>query len=426
MKVGSRPIIFATVAVAIVSAIGVGVSATGAPSTPRPAAVAASAPVETPAFHAPRKPAAVMTGHQLALAAGFAQAAGGPKPQMVDSVFKNIQVLKDTTVDDFMGTMGLMSAALGFCCNDCHEGAGTDKVKWEDDNVKKRTARKMVTMVQTLNKTSFNGRQVVTCWTCHRGRDMPVMTPGLDAVYSEPRVELDDILARAPGVPAADVVLGKYMAALGGAQKVAAVTSYSAKGKSVGFGGFGGGGQVEIFAKAPDMHAVYIHFPDDPDRGDSTRTFNGKTGWIATPLAVVRKYELTGGELDGARLDAQLAFPSEITKALTNLRVGPPTQIGDKDYEVVQGNGQKGSVATLYFDRQTGLLARVVRFTPSPIGKVPTQVDYSDYRDVNGVKFPYKITFSWLDGRDTIEVSEVKTNVAIDASQFGEPNPLKK
>ena len=70
---------------------------------------------------------------------------------------------------------------------------------------------------------------------------------------------------------------------------------------------------------------------------------------------------------------------------------------------------------------KAGLLVRTIRYTPSKIGKVPTQVDYSDYRDVGGTKFPYQQTFTWLDGRDTFTFTDVKFNVPIDAAKFGEP-----
>ena len=64
----------------------------------------------------------------------------------------------------------------------------------------------------------------------------------------------------------------------------------------------------------------------------------------------------------------------------------------------------RGLVATLYFDKQSGLLVRMVRFGSSPIGRAPTQVDFADYRDVPGagIKMPYRWTFGWLDGRDTL------------------------
>src|SRR5208282_5434291 len=91
-----------------------------------------------------------------------------PKTRMAEEVFKNIQVLKGLTVDDFMGTMGLFSAALNVCCGDCHTGAGSTDPKWEDDAPpRKKTARRMVEVMNRVNKESFGGVQVVTCWTCH-------------------------------------------------------------------------------------------------------------------------------------------------------------------------------------------------------------------------------------------------------------------
>ena len=74
------------------------------------------------------------------------------------------------------------------------------------------------------------------------------------------------------------------------------------------------------------------------------------------------EYVLGGSELDGARIDAQLAFPAQIRKVLTQLRVGSPDNIDGRDVHVVQGNGSRGLVATLYFDKESGLLVRMVRF----------------------------------------------------------------
>lgn len=345
-----------------------------------------------------------------------------PTPPTVDDVFKNVQALKGIGVDDFMLTMGIMSAAVGSDCVGCHPSAGTDHVDWALDTPRKRTARRMVQMVTNINRDSFGGRQVVTCWTCHRGRDKPVTTPTLDTVYGEPLLEFDDVLTPAPGQPSVDQVLNRYIEAIGGAQRVASLTSFVASGKSVGYRGFGGGGVVELSVQAPDKRATHIAFPEYPDRGVSVRTYDGRTGWIATPLAVVPKYELGGSERDGARLDAQLAFPSQIRQVLTDLRVGLSTTIDDKDVTVVQGNGPNGTLATLYFDDASGLLVRMVRLGRSPIGRVPTQVDYGDYRDVGGLKFPFRWTFAWLDGQDHFEFSDVKLNVPIAAATFGEPN----
>jgi photosynthetic reaction center cytochrome c subunit len=350
-----------------------------------------------------------------------AQTSSATRPPMVEDTFKNVQALKGLSVDDFMLTMGVMSAAVGSDCVGCHPSAGTDNVDWALDTPRKRTARRMVQMVTAINKDNFGGRQVVTCWTCHRGRDKPVTSPTLDQVYGEPLLEFDDVVAAARGGPTVDQVLDKYMQAIGGAANVARITSFVASGRSIGYRGFGGGGIVELSAQTPDKRATHISFPEYPDRGVSVRTYDGRTGWIATPLAVVPKYELGGSERDGARLDAQLSFPAQIKQALTDLRVALPTTIDDKDVTVVQGNGPNGTLATLYFDDATGLLVRMVRHGRSPIGRVPTQVDYADYRDVGGIKFPFRWTFAWLDGRDQFEFSDVKLNVPIDAARFGEP-----
>jgi hypothetical protein len=103
------------------------------------------------------------------------------------------------------------------------------------------------------------------------------------------------------------------------------------------------------------------------------------------------------------------------------LRAANPDSINDREVNVIQGTGPKGILATLSFDKETGLLVRIVRYGKSPVGRVPTQFDYSDYRDVGGIKFPFKITFSWLDGRDAYQLSDVKTNVPIDPAVFGRP-----
>jgi hypothetical protein len=339
-------------------------------------------------------------------------------PVMVEDVFKNVQALKGITVDEFMGTMGIMSASLGLCCNDCHPGAGTDEVVWEaDTEPRKVIARNMVVMMQAINRDNFSGRQVVTCWTCHRLRLTPVETPRLDQFYGEAITELDAVVSPAAGVPTPMQVLDRYLQAIGGAEKAAGLTSIAATGKVVAFGSFGGGGNFEYFAQAPDKRAMLSHLPD----GESNRTFDGRAGWFAIPLAVVPKYPLTGGELDGARLDAQLSFPAEIAHSLTGLRVGPVTELNGKEVYLLQGNGLRGSFASLYFDRESGLLVRIIRYTPSKIGKVPTQVDYADYRDVNGIKFPHRWIVTWLDGRDEFDFGDVKFNVPIDAAKFGEP-----
>jgi hypothetical protein len=265
----------------------------------------------------------------------------------------------------------------------------------------------------------------VTCWTCHHGRDIPATTIALDNLYDTPNSEKDDIVKAEPSEPSATQILDKYIEALGGAQRLASLTSFVATGSSLGYMGLGGNGEFSIYAKSPNQRTTRITFKDHPDRGESTWAFGGTTGWIKTPRALLGEYELVGGELDGARLEAQMSFPGQIKQVLTNWRVGAKQPIGDKDYLVVQGTGPRNFLATLYFDPQTSLLVRLIRYSPSPVGRMPTQIDYSDYRDVGGIKFPFEYKFLWLDGRYAAKITDIKTNVAIDPKLFGRPSERK-
>lgn len=342
------------------------------------------------------------------------------RPPMAEEVFKNIRVLRGIPVDEFMGTMGIFSAALGMSCEDCHSSSDTT---WEnyalDTSPKKVTARRMVQMMSSINQASFGGRQVVTCYTCHRGNSRPKVTPSLAALYSAPLDEPDDIVQPDPGAPSADQILDKYIQALGGAQRLASLTSFVAKGKSVGYGPEGYDRPVEIFARAPDQRATIIHTLD----GDSTTIFGGRAGWSAVPHKPLPVLALSKGDLDGVKLDAELSFPARIKGTLRDWRVGASTEIDNRPVHVVQGVSAGGSLATFYFDQGSGLLVRLVRYADSRVGRLPTQIDYSDYRDVAGVKMPFRWKMTWLDGLENFELTEVQPNAPIDAAKFARPAP---
>ena len=338
-------------------------------------------------------------------------------PPMAEQVFKNVQVLKGIPVNEFMGTMGVFSAALGMSCEDCHAAGDADWSVYAKDSPRKQMARVMVTMMATINKTHFRGRQVVTCYTCHRGSARPRNTADLAELYgTPPGVDPNGVFEQAPNAPSADQVLDKYIQAIGGGQQAAALKSYVARGTSSGYGPENEPRPAEIYAR-PGQRTTIIH----TSAGDSTTTFDGKGGWIAAPFRPVAVLALSDQDLDGLKLDADLAFPGGIKQALTKWRVGLPTVIDDREMEVVQGTTARGATGTLYFDMETGLLRRQVRYVDSPVGRLPTQTDYEEYREVAGVKMPVRWTVTWLDGRDVFEIKDVQPNVPIDAARFARP-----
>jgi hypothetical protein len=353
------------------------------------------------------------------------QVAQGVRPPMAEEVFKNIQVLKGIPVDEFMGTMGFFSAALGMNCTDCHvDESGGNWAKYSDDNDLKRTARRMVQMVAGINKGNFGGRQVVTCNTCHRGSRRPNVMPSLALLYGAPPLdEPGDPIEQAAGQPAAEQVLDRYIQAVGGPDRLAKLTSLVATGTYRGFDD-ADKNPLELFARSPGQRTTIVHTLN----GDSTTVVSAGGAWIAAPEAEkpVPLLAITGQELDGVRLEASLLFPGRIKEALSKWRVGPAALVDDRETLVVQGTTASGGTATLCFDAKTALLVRLVRYDESPVGRLVTRVDYDDYRDVAGVKIPFRWTVSWLSGRSVYELSNVNPNVAIDAAKFARPAAARR
>jgi photosynthetic reaction center cytochrome c subunit len=338
---------------------------------------------------------------------------------MAEEVFKNIQVLKGIPEDEFMGTMGIFASSLGKNCSECHgQESGGNWALYAKDTPLKQTARRMVLMTKMINDTNFGGRQVVTCYSCHRGVARPKVTPSLVALYATPPDEPDDLVVQNPNAPKADDIFDKYLTAIGGAARLAALASYSAKGTYKAFDD-AESHPLEVSMKAPNQRMWLWH----TGYGDHGMVYNGRDGWVTASLDE-RPFPvelLSGQELDGTRLEVELAFPTRIKQALTQIRVGLPASIGDKDFQVVQGRTPAGTLVTLYFDMETGLLTRLMRYTDSPVGRIVTQYDYEDYRAVAGVRIPFKWTRTWLDGRSQFELTDVQPNVNIPADRFAGP-----
>jgi outer membrane lipoprotein-sorting protein len=354
----------------------------------------------------------------LALAAN-GQAVQGQRPQMAEDVFKNVQVLKGIPVDEFMDTMGMISASTGMNCVNCHASDNTTSWdKFADDTPLKETARKMLLMVNSINKENFKGVRSVTCYTCHNGIQRPKVVPSLLVQYGTPLEDPNEVLIFPnAGGPPADEIFEKYFQALGGKQNVTNLTSFIAKGSYAGYDTDQVKSPIEVYAKAPNQRATIIHAPF----GDSVRTYDGQAAWVASADKPLPLMSLTGGNLEGARVEALSGFPLQLQRVFTQWRVSL-TAIDGKQVRVLQGTNPRQPPVNLYFD-ESGLLVRFVRFVDTAIGRIPTQIDFSDYRDVAGFKMPFRWIVTWTDGQSTIELSEIQPNMPIDPAKFAKPAP---
>jgi hypothetical protein len=350
------------------------------------------------------------------LAAATLRAQNPPPAQISDTVFKNVQLLKGIPVDTFFDAMGMFANAMGNDCTFCHSpDAALDRDAFAIATPRIQKARQMMVMVNAINKTYFAGQPRVTCFTCHHGTQAPRSDPNLALQYGAP---IPDPIARDfttdPTIQASQV-FDRHLQAIGGAGAAATLTSFTAKGTYEGFDTAFDKVPVEIFARAPNQFTTVVHMSG----GDSRRVYNGTSGWLSGPDTALPVINLTGGNLDRARLESMVAFPAALRNSFPQWRAGR-TADEEHEYIVLQASENGQPVVNLYFD-ESGMLARLVRFTVTPVGFVPTQIDYSDYREVAGVKMAFKKVVSQTYMQMTIELTDVQPNVAIDASRFAPP-----
>jgi photosynthetic reaction center cytochrome c subunit len=354
----------------------------------------------------------ISLGLLLAIAGAGAQStapnapAAPAGPKLAEEEFKNIQALKGIPADQLIPSMQFIAASLGVECEYCHVAHANEK----DDKKPKVTARKMINMMMAINKDNFEGHREVTCYSCHRGSKDPVATPIITdeeaKLAAEGEKKPDEAKAM---LPSAEQLLDKYLAAIGGADALQKITSRVQKGTITAFGGqhF----PVDVYSKAPDKRLSVMHLQG----GDSFTGFDGKQGWLSVPGRV---HMMSVAENAAARIDADLYLPAHLKTLYEKFRVDIGEKIDGHDTYVVAGRTEGQPPLRLYLDKESGLLLRLVRYAETPLGRNPTQIDYADYRDANGVMVPFRWMLARPGNRFTIQVVQLQQNVAVDDSKF--------
>jgi photosynthetic reaction center cytochrome c subunit len=345
-----------------------------------------------------------------------ARQASATLPKRAEEQFKNIQVFKGIPAEQVFPTMQFITASLGVECEFCHVQNAFDK----DDKKPKQTARKMMEMMFAINKENFDGHREVTCYSCHRGSAHPAAIPAVMADEATrrpaepPRMESGPKPAEAKSseAPTGEQLLDKYVEAVGGAAAIDKINSRAMKG-TIDFGGMSL--PIEIYAKDPLKRISFTHMAG----GDNVTAFDGREGWLGMTGHPLR--EMQGSDLDGAAIDADLHLATHLKQMFRETRTEGIEKIGDHDAYVVVGQRDGKPPIRLDLDKQSGLLVRLVRFGETALGMLPTQIDYADYRDVDGVKVPYRWTLARPSGRFTIQLNELKQNVPVDDAKFAKP-----
>jgi hypothetical protein len=399
----------------------------------------------------------------------------GPSPDVpAEQVFKNIQALKGMPSDQLGATMDFFNTSLGVRCDFCHarNAAGTGLDFPSDAKEEKKTARAMIAMQMDLNSrhlAAFDGERV-SCYTCHQGhagaphlprlpltpqQDRPAGGPGggqgngqgtgqgagQGTAGGQPGGPGGQPPAAgaagqgggqaAPGGgrqaqqrPAAEEVLAKYVAAVGGRDAVAKLRTLVLRGTREG--ARGGPAPYEVTLATPDRLYVVASMPAQGQQpaGEVRQGINGAGGGWTTNARGARA--LSPAELADLRNAALYMMPIKIAQPFPQMRVLGRARVGEAPAWVLEAKPAANVRQLFFFDQQSGLLLRQMTIRSLFLQDVPEQVDYEDYRDVEGVKLPFTVRTSSTNPNNPVALrkfTEIKLNPAVDETIFAMPAP---
>jgi photosynthetic reaction center cytochrome c subunit len=356
-----------------------------------------------------------MAARALARSAFTWRDAGAETQKTAAEAFKNIQVLKDIPAGELMPSMRYVSASLGVSCEYCHEPDHFDN----DDKPTKQRARNMMRMMSAINQDNFNGRREVTCYTCHRGVAKAANIAPLSSVPNAgapvfdsggPRAGSTDALS---SMPSMNEVLAKYVEAIGGSGAVQKNQTRAEQDSVKGPHGLHAA--IETYRTAPDKAFAIVHRAN----GDVMEGVDGNSGWGKRANGEVT--EELGDELARSRQWAEFYPGEHFEKDYERFQAGGIENVNGHDAYVMIAWWKDGGADRIYFDVQSGLLLRITHRIESPLGALPLQTDYEDYRDVNGLKIPFTVRVTRVDGTTTYTWQKMEANVAIDPSRYEKP-----
>jgi photosynthetic reaction center cytochrome c subunit len=329
----------------------------------------------------------------------------------------NLQVLKTVPESQLFPMMNAIADSLGVRCDYCHVRVSPDPTKtwslaggwvWDrDDKQPKLVAREMMRMVLDVNTRQFAGRMAVTCYTCHRGAlaadRFPPLPPRAYSTISD---------APAPALPAVDEVWNAYVRAVADPARAFATMALTATDER----SEGRRGTLEIIFKGSDRLRLTSRIPPD---GSVSQAVNGAGGWVATESG---SRVLNPEEIPRVRLAALRYRPIKIDRPANWCIVGIE-RVGSRDAYVALAEVDARTKTMWFFDVETGLLVRERRTTETALVPLQEQIDYEDYRRVDGVMLPFVMRVSDGSPFDTsVRVfTSITHDVEVDDSTFEKP-----
>lgn len=348
--------------------------------------------------------------------------------------FKNIKVLNELRADQVRPSMEYFTAALGVQCNFCHVPNQFDS----DEKRTKGTAREMIQMVQRFSADKSN-TITLTCATCHHAHQQPERLPLATEMTADEAAAFaarqqqqqqqrgggpggagaDQGRGGAPGVQGrggfqrptetVDDIVAKYVQAMGGADALGKAHTRVLKGTVT----------TRELVTSPfttqETASGNYRIQVDQKQGPIVRVWNGKDAWVQ---AFGQTHDLESIQADQVHRLADFNLPTEMKQRYTSLQVGRYGNIDGTPTISLTARVNENLVEQLQFNRETGLLMRRTIQTRTPFGPLPEQIDYSDYRDVSGLKVPFLVRWATWSQVTTEKLSEAQINAPVDESVF--------
>ena len=329
----------------------------------------------------------------------------------IEQTRKNIQVLKGLPESQLYPSMWLIASSLDVGCDYCHvklDQTRNDKWDWgSDEKPKKLIARRMMKMVMDINRTNFDGETFVTCYSCHRGNTVVARMIQLPPHFPLVRTE--------PALPTAEQILAKYIAAVGGKDAGAKFKTTVMKGTIERVEGRNA--SLEVTLKQPDKYLITQTAPQSV----TAMGVNGDSAWVKNSEG---SRKLSGRTLEQSRRTVAVYYsPIKVMEQPAQMKVLGTEKIGDLEAYVVAVVVDPNKTRRFFFDVQKGLLLRELTTTRTMLSPLPEQIDFEDYRDVDGIKLPFTIRTSDADRYSpaTRRFTEIRHNIAVDDAIFNLP-----
>jgi hypothetical protein len=205
---------------------------------------------------------------------------------------------------------------------------------------------------------------------------------------------------------AVDDVLTAYVTALGGMEAVDRIQTRVVHGKRHH------AGPVTLYWKKPDL---VLSVAKEEREG-----YDGRSGWILSKRKKVKR--MARGAQIPLQMDANPLRYGELRKLYSDLDAGPREDLAGERMDVLIAPNSIAATK-FFFDAKSHLLRRIEE-SGETSAYFKLSVDFLDYREVDGVKFPFHIVHETTEpggSREDLAVKEVEHNVDLRPEAFSKP-----